>query len=272
MTDFVDANRRHWDEVTGLHRDSAFYDVEAFLAGRCTVGPIERDALAPLLRKNLLHLQCHFGLDTLSLLRLGATRVTGVDLSPKAIAEAKALAEKLRLSAWADFVEGDVTALDLHQRFDRIFTSHGAINWLPDIAAWGRVIARHLAPDGLFFMMEAHPFGLALDIDEAGRLWQRFPYFHQAEPVILQGVPDYAEPDYVPKEGGVGWAWTIADIMGALEAAGLQVFEFREYPFAAWEALPGLKPDAGRYYWHRPEGDPSPDTPLLFSLKARHAA
>lgn len=271
MSDRHDANRRHWDEVTALHRDSAFYDVEGFLAGRCTVGPIERDALSPLLRKTLLHLQCHFGLDTLSLLRLGASRVTGVDISPAAIHEAESLAEKLKLSAWADFVEGDVLSLDLGSRFDRVFTSHGAINWLSDLDAWGRVIARHLAPDGLFYMMEAHPVGLALDIDDAGRLFQRFDYFHKDEPVALDGVPDYAVPDYVPQEAGLGWTWTIADIMAALESAGLQVFEFREYPFAAWEALPGMTPDKGRYYWRR-AAEAGPDTPLLFSLKARHAA
>ncbi|MCF4165389.1 class I SAM-dependent methyltransferase [Zavarzinia compransoris] len=264
-----DANRRHWDEVTALHRDSAFYDVEGFLAGRCTIGPIEREALAPLLRRNLLHLQCHFGLDTLSLLRLGAARVTGVDFSAPAIAEARRLADRLKLSSWADFIEADVLDLDLGRRFDRIFTSHGAINWLSDIGAWGRVVARHLAPDGVFYMMEAHPVGLALDVDGEGRLYQRFPYFHAAEPLNLDGVPDYAEPDYLPKEPGIGWAWTIADVMAALEDAGLQVFAFREYPFAAWEALPAMTPDAERHYWHRAK-DAGPDTPLLFSLKARH--
>lgn len=271
MTDRHAANRRHWDEVTGLHRDSAFYDVESFLAGRCTVGPIEREALAPLLRKSLLHLQCHFGLDTLSLLRLGATRVTGVDISAEAVREAESLADKLKLSAWADFVEADVLTLDLGSRFDRIYTSHGAINWLSDLGAWGRVIARHLAQDGVFYMMEAHPFSLALDVEEGGRLYQRFDYFHKDEPVTLDGVPDYAVPDYVPKEAGVGWIWSLADIMGALEAAGLQVYEFREYPFAAWAALPDMTPDRDRHYWHRPAGS-TPDTPLLFSLKARHVA
>lgn len=266
-----DANRRHWDEVTALHRASAFYDVEGFLAGRCTVGPLEREALAPLLRRNLLHLQCHFGLDTLSLLRLGAARVTGVDFSGAAIAEARQLADRMKLSAWADFVEADVLELDLGRRFDRVFTSHGAINWLSDLGAWGRAIARHLAPDGLFYMMEAHPVGLALDVDGAGRLYQRFGYFHEAAAQTLDGVPDYAEPDYVPKEPGLGWTWSLADIMAALEGAGLRVFEFREYPFAAWDALPGMTRDADRYYWRR---DPAqgPATPLLFSLKARHEA
>jgi SAM-dependent methyltransferase len=262
-------NRRHWDEVTRLHRESPFYDVEGFLGGRCTVGPIEREALNPLLRKNLLHLQCHFGLDTLSLLRLGATKVVGVDFSAKAIGEARALAEKLRLSAWAEFVEADVLDLDLGTKFDRVFTSHGAINWLSDIEAWGRTVARHLAPDGFFYILEAHPTGLVFDLAEDGRLFQKFDYFNKSEPLVLEGVPDYAEPDYIPKEPGIGWIWSLADIMGALEAAGLQVGELREYPFAAWAALPDMVPDESRYYWRRPKGS-GPDTPLLFSLKARH--
>lgn len=266
-----DANRRHWDEVTPIHRASAFYNVEAFLGGHCTVGPIERDALSPLLRKNLLHLQCHFGLDTLSLLRLGASRVTGVDLSGAAVREAQGLAERLKLDAWAEFIEADVLDLDLKSRFERIFTSHGAINWLSDLEAWGRVVARHLAQDGVFYMMEAHPFGLAMDLETSGRLYQRFDYFHKDEPLALDGVPDYAVPDYLPKEPGIGWNWTVADVMAALEGAGLQVFEFREYPFAAWEALPGMVADPRGYYWHRAPGA-GPDLPLLFSLKARHPA
>lgn len=269
MRDEHAPNRRHWDEVTGLHRASPFYNVDAFLEGWCSVGPIEREALGGLLRRKLLHLQCHFGMDTLSLLRLGASRVVGVDFSARAVEEARALAEKLKLAAWADFVEADVLDLDLGQTFDRIFTSHGAIYWLSDIRAWGRTVARHLAPDGFFYMMEAHPTGLVFDLEANGRLYQKFDYFNKPEPLVLQDVPDYAEPDYIPKEPGLGWIWSMADIMGALEDAGLQVYEFREYPFSAWAALPDMQPDNTRFYWHRPSNS-GPDTPLLFSLKARH--
>lgn len=262
------ANRRHWDELVALHVGSRFYDVPGFLAGRSTVGPVERAALGSLTRRSLLHLQCHFGLDTLSLLRAGAARVTGVDFSAPALAEARRLAAALKLDAWAEFVAADVLELDLGRRFDRVFTSLGAINWLADLDAWGRVVARHLAPDGVFYMLEIHPAALMLDQAPDGRLMHRYDYFHGAEPLTLTDVADYAEPAYRPQAPGQGWTWSLADVAGALERAGLTVFELAEHPFTAWPMFDGLVRDPDGYYWRRAA---APHLPLLFSLKARPA-
>lgn len=263
-----EANRRHWDEVTPVHARSRFYDVDAFLAGRCTVGPVERAAVGDLRGKRLLHLQCHFGLDTLSFARLGAAEVTGVDFSDVALSEARRLTERLGLADRAQFVRSDVLELSLDARFDIVFTSHGTIGWLSDLRRWGETIARHLAPDGLFCIVETHPTALLFEPDKAdsGRLRLTYGYFHGETPLVDESGPDYAEPGYLPRGPRHYWIWSLADMFGALEQAGLQTFGLREYAFNAWPMFAGMqRGDDG--YWHPPEG--APHLPLMFSLKAR---
>jgi 2-polyprenyl-3-methyl-5-hydroxy-6-metoxy-1,4-benzoquinol methylase len=88
VKEYIDTNRRHWDELVPAHVRSAFYDVASFKAGRSTLTPIEREELGDVSGKSLLHLQCHFGMDTLSWAREGAL-VTGVDFSPEAVRVAR---------------------------------------------------------------------------------------------------------------------------------------------------------------------------------------
>ncbi|UCB52608.1 MAG: class I SAM-dependent methyltransferase, partial [Candidatus Zixiibacteriota bacterium] len=150
MDKFMKQNLKHWNEVTPIHRKSEFYGVEGFKAGRCTLMPLEREELGDVSGKTLLHLQCHFGLDTLSWARLGA-RVTGVDFSEKAIDLAKSLSKELGIDA--DFVHSNIYHLPdvLKGEFDIAYTSHGVLCWLPDLAEWGRIIARFLKPGGTFY-------------------------------------------------------------------------------------------------------------------------
>ena len=157
------ANRELWNAWTEIHEGSTFYDVEGFLAGRQTLLPIELEELGPDVREGttLLHLQCHFGLDTLSWARRGA-RVTGVDFSDKAIALADRLAREVGLDEACRFVQSDLYDLPAHldERFDVVFTSWGVLMWLPDLTAWGRLIARYLRPGGIFYIVDFHPFVL----------------------------------------------------------------------------------------------------------------
>ena len=151
-------NRRNWNERTAIHLKSPFYDVEGFKAGRSTLKPIEVEELGDIAGAEILHLQCHFGLDTLSLQRLGA-RVTGVDLSDNAIESARALAEDTGLQT--QFIHSNLYDLpQVHDgRHQLIFTSYGAINWLPDLAQWAQIIVHFLNPGGSFYMVEFHPVG-----------------------------------------------------------------------------------------------------------------
>ena len=85
------SNQRLWDAWTKVHAEGEFYDVAGFRKGGSRLRPYEIAALGDVTGKTLLHLQCHFGLDTLSWPRLGA-KVTGVDFSPASIALARELA------------------------------------------------------------------------------------------------------------------------------------------------------------------------------------
>jgi SAM-dependent methyltransferase len=267
MIDEHEANRRHWDEITPVHLARG-YGLEAFLAGRNKLGPVERAAVGDVRGKTLLHLQCHFGMDTLSWARLGAS-VVGVDFSPVAIGAARRLAEQIGLAGRARFVESDVLELDqvLEETFDVVFTSHGTVGWLSDIERWGR--ARHLKPDGFFYFIDNHPTGLLFKRTADSRFCLAYDYFHTPEPLIEPPGPDYAVPDYVASNVPQSYIWSLADILGALERAGLTVFELREYPFNVWRQFPGMSEDANGYL--RLEDVPF-SLPLLLSFKARWPA
>lgn len=188
-------------------------------AGRISIGPVERKALSDLAGKRVLHLECHFGQDTISLARLGAREVVGVDFSPTALAEARRLAEQTGTAKICRFVEADVLDLDLGERFDVVFTSQGTIVWLADIGLWGRVVAKHLAPDGFFYILDTHPAGNTIMSIEGGRAREAEPYFRRSEPTKNSGGPDYADPN-LEWSGSHQWFWALADVFAALETPG----------------------------------------------------
>ncbi|MCZ7544594.1 MAG: class I SAM-dependent methyltransferase [Anaerolineae bacterium] len=154
--DYMESNRALWDEWTGIHAKSAFYDLEGFKAGRLSLDRVAREGLGDVTGKRLLHLQCHFGMDTLSWARLGA-EVTGVDFSEKAIALARALSAELSIPA--RFVCANIYDLPaaLDGAFDIVFTSGGVLYWLPDLVRWAEIVAHYLRPGGTFFLADSHP-------------------------------------------------------------------------------------------------------------------
>jgi SAM-dependent methyltransferase len=201
----VAANRALWDEWTPIHVRSAFYDVEGWKSGsRADLYPLLVDEVGDVAGKDLLHLQCHFGLDTLAWARRGA-RVTGIDISERGIEQARLLAAETGLEA--TFVVADVAELPDHLegQFDVVFTSFGAINWLPDLPRWAEVVAHFVRPGGFFYIAEAHPFAWAFDDDDTAaelRLhyhehpwvpWKMFPFMVETEPG--SGVWRLPEPD-----------------------------------------------------------------------------
>src|ERR687885_679181 len=108
MDDYLAANRALWNEWTVIHQTSSFYNLEGFRQGGSRLRAYEVAEVGHVFGKSLLHLQCHFGIDTLSWARLGA-RVTGVDFSDRAIELARSLAAELGLDA--TFVRSEVTEL-----------------------------------------------------------------------------------------------------------------------------------------------------------------
>ncbi|HKK38655.1 MAG TPA: class I SAM-dependent methyltransferase, partial [Cryomorphaceae bacterium] len=155
-TDYQQINRQSWNDRVDSHLKSEFYDVEGFLKGQASLKEIELPLLGDVNGKSILHLQCHFGQDTLSLQRMGANCV-GVDLSDKAIEAAQNLNEELGLNA--RFVACDVYEAPKHidEKFDVVFTSYGTIGWLPDLDRWAEVIAHFLKPGGKLVFVEFHP-------------------------------------------------------------------------------------------------------------------
>ena len=140
MQDYFDTNKKLWDAKTAIHKDSDFYFLEKFKQGKTSLNKFELDALGDVSGKTMLHLQCHFGQDSLSWARMGA-KVTGADISPKAIQLAKELNTELGLDA--QFVESNIVELDqnLKGKFDLVFTSYGTITWLPDLDKWAKIVA-----------------------------------------------------------------------------------------------------------------------------------
>ncbi len=259
--DPIRANRRLWDAWTGINARSDFYDLESFRAGATSLKPIELEELGDVRGKSLLHLQCHFGLDTLSWARRGA-RVTGVDFSREAIALARSLAEELELPA--RFVCSDVYDLPraLEGRFDVVFTSYGVLEWLRDLAAWGRIVASYLRPGGTFYMVEFHP--VALTADDDGRLFHH-PYFPSVEPIRTVESGSYADPD--AEHTGVSYAWnhSLGEIVTALARAGLTVEHLHELPYSPYDCFAfTAEAEPGKAVIPGLEGK----APLVFSIKA----
>jgi SAM-dependent methyltransferase len=258
--DWVESNRRLWEASTPHHVTSAFYDVDSFRAGRSSLDRLELEAVGPVAGRSLLHLQCHFGMDTLSWARLGAD-VTGLDFSAVAIAAARELAGEVGVEA--TFVEGDAMSADLGRTFDVVFASWGAITWIPDIGAWMATAARHLAPGGRLALVDRHPFTWLWD-DDPGvtEFVVRYPYFLDGRPLRFEYERTYAG---APVAGQVEYAFNhdLGSIVTAAAAAGFHVERLTENPTITWQALPFLEQDDDGW-WHMA----ATPLPLSFSLVA----
>lgn len=278
MDPYVRKNRDLWEEWTDINVRSAFYDVEGYKRQPPPLDPVVREGLGDLSGLSVLHLQCHFGLDTLRVARL-AREVVGVDFSPKAIAFARGLAEELGLAGSVRFVESDLYALPeaLDGQFDRVFTSYGAIEWLPDLPRWGEIIARFLRPGGSFFIADGHPTMWMFDGEAADGLHVRYPYFQPPRPLeIPPTAGNYADPTAAVTKTAYSWPHAISDIVMALVRAGLQIEDFREHAHVVWQAFPFLVEDrregtgpGERRFVMPPD---RPQIPLMFSLRARKPA
>ena len=255
----AETNRALWDRWVDLHMRSEFYDVAGFRAGASSLKPLEREELGDVAGRSLLHLQCHFGMDTISWARLGA-RVTGVDFSEPAVEAARGLAREL--STPARFVPADVLELDLGERFDVVFTSYGAICWLEDLARWAHTIVRHLRPGGVFYMVEFHPLAGALS-DDGRRL--EAPYLSTGRAERYDQSGSYADPGAGTEHPSYEWHHGLGDVVAALLAAGLELEFLREHAWSSYGCFPYLQQE-GPHRWVIRGGNRH--LPLMFSIRA----
>ncbi len=264
MTDPIDANRSYWNELAALHVDSQFYDVPGFKAGGCTLRQLDLEAIGDVHQKRLLHLMCHFGMDTLSWARRGAV-ATGADFSPEAIVEARKLAAECDIPA--EFVCSSVDDLPEHLsgEFDVIFTSEGVIPWLPNLKRWGEVIAHFLKPGGIFYVRNAHPFAGIFD-EQADKPVVAEPYFAGRKARQWKNCgASYAIGEGVNTPHHYEWTHSLSDVINALAGAGLHIQNVHEYPYVYSQSHPFLtRTDDG--YWHWAENPNA--IPLMFCISA----
>lgn len=267
--DFSETNRRAWEELARIHAldRTGFYRIQAFLAGENTLYPIEKAEVGEVAGKTVAHLQCHIGLDSLNLARMGA-EVTGLDFSAEAVAQAGRFSE--RIGVPATFVQGNVYDADKLLKpasFDLVYVTWGAIPWLPDIRRWTDVVANLLRPGGELYLLETHPATECLH-EENGRLVARYDWRSPADKPIEDEASQSYTGDEIQREHGrtYNWIHSFTDIMGGLLANGLTITAFQEHEALPYALFPMMEEGPDRLF-RLPEGQPR--LPLSFSLRAR---
>lgn len=266
MDHYRKTNRSLWDSWAEINSRAASYRTDEFRAGANKLHTIELEEVGDVRGKSLLHLQCHFGLDTLSWARLGA-QVTGLDFSPKGIEIARGLSHELNIPA--DFICCDLYDLPSHldKQFDIVFTSYGVLCWLPDLGAWARLIARYLKPGGRFHIAEFHPLVYAFDPERSEqRLEPILSYFSTETPQLWVEQGSYADRAADFRHDSYVWPHSVSEILNCLIGARLRVEHFNEFPYCVDNVLPGVMHEGTDGWWRLKENPES--LPLLFSLKA----
>lgn len=259
MNKKIEANRKLWNELTSVHlKGSQVYPIEAFKKGKNVLNDIEVEEVGDVAGKSMLHLQCHFGMDTLSWARLGA-EVTGVDFSDEAIKAAKNLAAELEISA--KFILSDIFTLTdkLKGEFDIVFASYGALYWISDIEKWIQIASSYLKKGGFLYIVDGHPFYHWLNRDETQTDLAKFEYsYFDRTAQRYNGGSDYADPSHIQTLPEYGWHFTISDLINSVSNAGLRINKFNEFP--------SFKIRKDGEIW-KPIGD-NKNFPVMFSIKA----
>lgn len=268
LDDHRRANRANWDDRVPIHVASDDYAYRRFVEVPSHISEVvayDAGLLGDVTGRRLLHLQCHFGKDTLSWARLGA-EVTGVDFSAPAIETARRLSEESGTPGRFVLSELYDAPAVLPERFDIVYTGVGAINWLPDIRRWAQVVSGFLVPGGAFSMREGHPVLWSLDWRDDRRLVVRFPYFETAEPVPWDDDSTYAGRGSLANTRTYEWNHGIGETVSALLDAGLELRALREHRELEWQGLPHMeRGEDGR--WRLP-ADQADLAPLMWSILA----
>jgi len=269
MADADRRNRAFWDEVAAFHGQDDYYDTDAFLRGQPSLTRRELDeihaAVGGLEGIDVLHLQCHIGLDSLSLARMGA-RVTGLDYSAVAIDRARALAASSGIEA--TFVHADARSLPtaIHGRSDLVFASYGALIWIGDLDAWMASAQAALRPGGWLVVVDGHPIQRMVESVDPPRFGD--PY-HGLQPLELEDAGSYAVPDPIAADQIVEYPCGLGEVVTAAVHAGFRIDALTEFVDEEDESRAGM-------LWSR-ENDrfvllvAGGHLPTLFSLRAQKA-
>lgn len=226
MENYLEINRKAWNNRVDIHVNSSFYDMDSFLRGKSSVPSLDMELLGDIKEKSILHLQCHFGMDTLSLSREGA-KVTGVDFSEKAIAKAKEIRDKLQIDA--DFICCDISNLPeiINEQFDIVYTSYGVINWLSDLDKWGKTISTLLKPGGKFVLVEFHPILWMFD-----EKFKHIKYkYSRTEPYTVE-ESTYTEQGNKTIDKTVTWNYGLSEPINGLAKNQIRIEEVNEHYYS----------------------------------------
>lgn len=258
--DYLNLNKQLWNKRTEIHFNSDFYNVNEFLKGKNSLNPIELELLGDITDKKILHLQCHFGLDTISLSRLGA-KATGVDFSDKAIEKARLLTKNTGTDT--RFIECDIYNLPnvLCEQFDLVFTSYGTIGWLPNMSQWAQLVHHFLKPGGRFVMVEFHPV-----------LWMFSNDFKHIEfnymdpnPIVEELQGTYTDQNASIKSTSVCWNHGLGTVLDSLINTGLVITSFNEYNFSPYNCFENtVAVEKGKYQIKGLENK----LPMLYAITA----
>lgn len=258
--DYIQKNKDSWNKRTPEHIKSSFYDVEGFLSGKSSLKNIELELLGQVSGKKILHLQCHFGQDSLSLSRMGA-KVTGVDFSEKAIEQAQLLNQNLNLDA--KFICCDVYDLPNHldDQFDIVYTTYGVIGWLPNLNKWASVISRFLKPNGKLIFVEFHPVVWMYDNDFSK---VSYSYF-KTEPIIEHETGTYTDRSAPIEHTDITWNHSLSEVLNSLIQNGLKIENFNEYNYSPYNCFNHTEKLEEDYFIIKHLGE---NIPMVYSLIA----
>lgn len=240
-TKYLEFNKDSWNARLESHLKSDFYNLDAFKAGETSLNGIELKLLGEIRGKSILHLQCHFGQDSISLARIGA-QVTAIDFSDDSINEARKLAKELNQDV--EFICCDIYSLKEHlnKQYDIVFTSYGTIAWLPDLEKWSEIISHFLKPKGRFIFVEFHPVVWMFDDDVKEVIY----HYHNVEPIIEEKQGTYADTSAEINKPCITWNHSITEVLTSLlnnnhKLKSFQEFDYSPYPFvkSSLEISPG---------------------------------
>ncbi len=260
MKDYSGINKKWWNDVTPIHASSQLYNLESFKKGKSSLQSIETEELGDVKGKTILHLLCHFGMDTLSFARKGAL-VTGADLSEDSIKLAKKLRKEIQVPG--TFICSDVYNLPkvLDKKFDIVFASYGVLLWLSNLKKFAKVVTHFLNTGGIFYIVELHPFTNILSHD----FKIHYKYFDKG-PFLDDSSGTYTDWEADVKGITYEWSYTMSDVINAFLKEGLEIEYLHEFPYTMYDQFPGFmeQNEKGQYVLK----DKKIQIPLLFSLKA----
>jgi 2-polyprenyl-3-methyl-5-hydroxy-6-metoxy-1,4-benzoquinol methylase len=263
----IESNRALWNEWAEINAKSDFYDLESFISGErgIRLRDYEIEEVGDVSGKDLLHIQCHIGTDTLSWARLGAN-VTGTDFSAAGLAKAKEIAEKIGIEGrWVQSDTYDLPTV-LEGQFDIVYMSRGVLGWLPEVKRLAEVVAHFLRPGGIYFLSEIHPVIQVFDETNTEQLVLVWPYWEHDDPIVFETEGSYADREaQVKTTHEFGWNHSLGEIVTAFAEAGLRIENLREYPFVEWPV--DFLEEREDQKWYLPSHHKG-GLPLFFSLKA----